>query len=78
MMEYKGYVAEFEFDEIAKVYSGSVVNTSPCSIATFHADHAEGLMREFQISVDEYLAWCAKDGVEPVKPFTPLSTNSHE
>ncbi len=34
MMEYKGYIAETEYDDIAKVYCGSVVNTSPCSIAT--------------------------------------------
>ncbi len=68
MMEYKGYIAETEYDDIAKVYSGSVVNTAPCSVATFHAEHPEDLMREFQISVDEYLAWCAEDGVEPVKP----------
>ena len=70
MMEYKGYVAETEYDDIAKVYSGSVVNTAPCSVATFHAEHPEDLMREFQISVDEYLAWCAEDGVEPAKPLS--------
>ena len=54
MMEYKGYVAETEYDDIAKVYCGSVVNTAPSSVATFHAEHPEDLMREFQISVDEY------------------------
>ena len=70
MMEYRGYVAETEYDDIAKVYCGSVVNTSPCSIATFHAEYPEDLMREFQISVEEYLAWCAEDGVEPVKPMS--------
>ena len=70
MMEYKGYVAGTEYDDIAKVYCGSVVNTAPCSIATFHAEHPEDLMREFQISVDEYLDWCAEDGVEPVRPHT--------
>ncbi|MDE2778991.1 MAG: hypothetical protein OXI91_04850 [Chloroflexota bacterium] len=68
MMEYKGYIAETEYDDIAKVYCGSVINTAPCPIATFHANHSEDLLREFQISVDEYLDWCAEDGVEPVKP----------
>ncbi|CAI8018511.1 hypothetical protein GBAR_LOCUS11230 [Geodia barretti] len=70
MMEYKGYVAETEYDDIAKVYCGSVINTAPCPIATFHADHPDDLFSEFQISVDEYLAWCAEDGVVPVKPMS--------
>ena len=73
MMEYKGYIAAYEYDDIGKVYSGSVVNTAPCPIATFHADQADDLFREFQISVDEYLAWCAEDGVEPAQPQIPGS-----
>ena len=68
ILEYKGYIAETEYDDIAKVYCSSVVNTAPCSIATFRAERPENLMREFQISVDEYLDWCAEDGVEPAKP----------
>ncbi|MCY4366042.1 MAG: hypothetical protein OXE17_07455 [Chloroflexi bacterium] len=70
MMEYKGYIAETEYDDVAGVYCGSVVNTSPSSIATFHAEDPEDLMRGFQVSVDEYLDWCAEDGVEPAKPQT--------
>ena len=68
MMEYKGYVAETEYDELDQIYSGRVINSGPCPLATFMSDHEEGLFQEFQISVDEYLAWCAEDGVEPVKP----------
>ena len=77
-MEYKGYISETEYDDIANLYCGSVVNSGSYSIATFHAEHPEDLMREFQVSVDEYLTWCAEDGVEPVKPLSPLSTNPHE
>ena len=68
MMEYQGYIAEYEYDDIAKVYCGSVVNSGPYSIVTFFSPVPNGLMREFQLSVDEYLAWCAEDGVEPVEP----------
>ena len=71
MMEYKGYVAETEYDELDKLYGGRVINSGPCPIATFVSEHEEGLYREFQISVDEYLEWCAEDGVEPVKPLSP-------
>ena len=37
---------------------------------TFEAADVEGLEREFRISVEEYLASCVEDGVEPRKPFS--------
>ena len=69
-MEYKGYIGEYEYDDIAKVYCGRVINSGPYSIVTFVSSDPEDLMKEFQISVDEYLDWCAEDGVEPMKPQT--------
>jgi predicted HicB family RNase H-like nuclease len=37
-------------------------------VITFEADNLEDLEREFRISVDDYLEWCAEDGVEPNRP----------
>ncbi|MDE0262411.1 MAG: type II toxin-antitoxin system HicB family antitoxin [Bryobacterales bacterium] len=68
-MEYKGYVAALEFDESADVLHGRVVNSGSYPIATFEARDTNGLRREFERSIDEYLAWCEEDGVEPKKPF---------
>lgn len=68
-MEYKGYIAEVEFDEVAAVFYGRVVNAGPYPIATFEAADAAELMPEFQLSVEEYLAACREDGVEPRKPL---------
>ena len=73
MMEYQGYIAEIEYDDIAEVYCGSVVNSGPYSIVTCEAADVEQLHREFQLSVDEYLASCAEDGVEPRKPLSPAT-----
>ena len=70
MMEYKGYIAEYEYDDEAKLYCGSVVNSGPSSIVVFEIPEGHDLFKEFQISVDEYLDWCAEDGVEPAKPQT--------
>ena len=70
MMEYKGYTAEIEFDESVGRLHGRVVNSGPYPIATFEATDVDGLRREFQQSVDEYLASCREDGVEPRKPFS--------
>lgn len=69
-MEYRGYVATVEFDDSADALHGRVVNSGSYPIATFEATDTEGLRREFERSIDEYLAWCEQDGVEPRKPFS--------
>ena len=70
MMEYRGYVAAVEFDDAVEILHGRVVNSGPYPIATFEATDAKELRREFERSVDEYLAWCEEDGVEPRRPFS--------
>ena len=70
MMEYKGYLATVEFDDSAEVLHGKVVNSGSYPIATFEATDAKQLREEFERSVDEYLAWCEEDGVEPKKPYS--------
>ena len=69
-MEYKGYVASISYDDVTDMLFGHVVNSGSNSICTFMASDVEGLKREFKISVDDYLAWCEEDGVEPVKPYS--------
>ena len=74
MMEYKGYVAAVEFDDSVGRLHGRVVNSGAYPIATFDATDVDGSRREFQRSIDEYLASCRQDGVEPKKPFSGTST----
>ena len=73
MMEYKGYIAEYEFDEVSGLYCGQVVNSGSYGIVVFEIPEGMDLLKEFQISIDEYLAWCAEDGVEPVRPSLPTT-----
>ena len=70
MMKYKGYVAAVEFDQSTETLHGRAINSGPYPIATFEATDARNLRREFQRSIDEYLAWCDEDGVQPRKPFS--------
>ena len=70
MIEYKGYVARVEFAESADVFHGRVVNSGPYPIATFESTKALALRPEFQRSIDEYLAVCEAEGIEPKKPFS--------
>ena len=69
-MQYKGYVAAVEFDDSVGRLHGRVVNSVAYPIATFEATDVDGSRREFLRSIDEYLASCREDGVEPKKPFS--------
>ena len=70
MMQYKGYQAVVEFDDSVNRLHGRVVNSGTYPIVTFEATDVEALRHEFERSVDEYLALCAEDGVEPRRPFS--------
>ena len=60
-----------EFDETVNRLHGEVVNSGDYPIATFEATDVSALQREFQVSVDAYLASCEEDGVAPVRPVAP-------
>ena len=57
MMNYKGFIGSVEYDDEARIFSGEVINTR--SVITFQGT-----------SVDDYLAWCKEDGIEPEKPYS--------
>ena len=69
MMEYKGYIAEIEYDDSVDLLHGRVVNAGPYPIVTFEASDVEGLKREFRISIEEYLTICAENNIQPQQPF---------
>ena len=60
MMQYKGYRAAVAFDDSAGVFHGEVVDTR--DVITFEGDSVERLRKEFEVSVDDYLAVCAERG----------------
>ncbi len=68
MMTYKGYRAKVEFDSDAGVFHGRVINTR--DVIFFEGTSVDELNREFQFSIDDYLAMCAERGEEPDKPFS--------
>ena len=67
-MTYKGYIGVVEYDDEAHIFSGSVVNTR--DVITFQGESVSEIEAAFKESVDDYLAWCAEDGVEPEKPYS--------
>lgn len=68
MMKYKDYVAVVEFDDEANIFHGEVINTR--DVITFQGRSVKELHGALKGSVDDYLAFCAKRGEEPEKPFS--------
>ncbi len=66
-MEYRGYVARIEYDDSVNEFVGSTVNMR--DMLVFTGNTVDGLNKAFHEVVDEYLKWCAEDGVEPNKPY---------
>jgi predicted HicB family RNase H-like nuclease len=68
VMEYKGYIGKFGYEEGDDALHGVVVNLR--DVIHFQGKSIEELRQSLQEGVDDYLAWCKKDGVTPEKPFT--------
>lgn len=67
-MNYKGYIGSVEYDENARIFAGTVINTK--TVITFQGTTVDELEAEFRASVDDYLEWCKKDGISPEKPYS--------
>ncbi|NEX02836.1 Predicted nuclease of the RNAse H fold, HicB family [Pseudobutyrivibrio sp. NOR37] len=68
MMNYKGYIGKVDFDDEQHIFTGEVINTR--AVITFQGSSVKELEDEFKNSVDDYIEWCNKDGVEPEKPYS--------
>ena len=78
MLEYKGYIGEVVYDDVAEILHARVINSGPYPIANAQATDVEGIKREFRISIDVYLQGCADLGIEPVEPATnPITAKTH-
>lgn len=61
MMNYKGYIGNVEYDDDAKIFSGTVINTK--TVITFQGNSVDEIEKEFRASVDDYLEWCEQDEI---------------
>jgi predicted HicB family RNase H-like nuclease len=68
MMTYKGYIGDVEYDDRAKILHGEVVNSR--DVITFQGKSVEELEQAFHDSVDDYVSWCAEEGVPPERPYS--------
>jgi predicted HicB family RNase H-like nuclease len=66
MMEYKGYIGRVAFDDEAGLFHGEIINTR--DVITFQGTNVEDIQREFQVSIDVYLEFCAEQNKAPDNP----------
>ncbi len=66
MKEYKGYTAAVEFTD--DVLHGEIIGIR--DVVTFEAESIPELQQAFEDSVDDYLEFCASEGVKPEKSFS--------
>ena len=63
MIEYKGFVGHFKFDETKNMFYGCVANTN--DFITFQGKSVKEIKQHFQDAIDEHIEWCKKYGKKP-------------
>jgi len=66
-IEYRGYIGSVEFSAEDGVFFGKVQGIR--SLISYEGTNAEELLNDFHGAVDDYLAMCEADGVEPEKAY---------
>ena len=67
-LEYRGYRAHVEADYEEGILFGRVLDIR--AVITFAADRVDEVADKFHEAIDDYIAWCAKRGKEPERPFS--------
>ncbi|WP_300157830.1 type II toxin-antitoxin system HicB family antitoxin [Solidesulfovibrio sp.] len=67
-MTYKGYAARIEYSDEDECFVGHIAGIT--DIIGFHGETVGELRSAFQEAVDDYLATCAKAGMNPKKPYS--------
>ena len=67
LFDYKGYSGSIEYSAPDDVMYGKVLGIR--SLLSYEGDSIKKLRKDFEEVVDEYLADCTNEGVEPEKPY---------
>ncbi|MCD7732019.1 MAG: type II toxin-antitoxin system HicB family antitoxin [Oscillospiraceae bacterium] len=66
-MKYKDYVGSVEFSESDGVFFGKVMGIK--ALISYEGETAKDLVEDFHGAVDDYLALCEEQGVNPEKAY---------
>ena len=67
-MTYKGYLGSVAFSERDNVFYGKIEGIN--GLVNFEGESVKELTNAFHEAVDDYLAYCADEGIEPDKSYS--------
>ena len=67
-MTYKGYLGSVAFSEKDNVFFGKIEGIN--GLVNFEGESVQELTTAFHEAVDDYLAYCEDEGIEPDKSYT--------
>lgn len=67
-MTYKGYLGSVAFSEKDNVFYGKIEGIN--GLVNFEGESVKELTEAFHEAVDDYLAYCEEEGIEPDKSYT--------
>ena len=66
-MEYKGYIGSVEFSQEDSIFYGKVQGIR--ALISYEGENAHDLVADFHGAVDDYLAICEAEHIEPEKAY---------
>ncbi len=67
VLEYKGYYGTVEYSAKDNILFGKVIGVN--GLISYEGDSVQNLKTDFEEAVDDYLAMCEAEGVEPEKTY---------
>ena len=67
-MTYKGYISSVAFSEKDNVFFGKIEGIN--GLVNFEGESVKELTEAFHEAVDDYLAYCEEEGIEPDKSYS--------
>lgn len=67
-MTYKGYIGSVNYSDKDQVFFGKIEGIN--GLVNFEGESVKELMEAFHEAVDDYLAYCQDEGIEPDKSYT--------
>jgi len=62
-LHYKNYVGSVEFSGEDMLFHGKIIGTN--SLISFEGDSVASLVEDFHNAVDEYIAFCSDNNIDP-------------
>ena len=67
MMQYKDYFGSIHYSDEDQIFYGKVEYIR--SLISFEGEDVPSLRANFEMAIDDYLAFCKDKGITPEKPF---------